>query len=115
MLATMTRSSRAIISTARRGSPNSSSGPSTKPSSMSPRMMADNFGRISDRNHQRHSGMGLVEIDQSRWQEMARYRLAGPDREAPASKTGELAHCQFHGLGAIDQVARLIKQQLASF
>ena len=46
--------------------------------------------------------MGLVEIDQSRWQEMARYRLAGPEREAPASKTGELAHCQFHGLGAID-------------
>jgi hypothetical protein len=50
-----------------------------------------------------------MEIDQSRRQEMTRYRLAGLDREAPASKTRELAHCKFHGLGAIDQVARFVK------
>jgi hypothetical protein len=46
---------------------------------------------------------------------MTGYRLAGLDRETPASKARELAHCKFHGLGAIDQVARFIKQQLASF
>jgi hypothetical protein len=46
---------------------------------------------------------------------MTGYRLAGLDRETPASKTRELAHCKFHRLGAIDQVARFVKQQLASF
>ena len=75
----------------------------------------NDLGRVSDGNHQRHAGIGLVEIDQSRWQEMIRYCLAGLDHEPPTGKTRKLAHCQFNGLGAVDQVARLIKQQLASF
>ena len=74
----------------------------------------DDLGRVADGNGQRHARIGLVEIDQSRWQEMTRYRLAGLDRETPASQARELAHCEFHGLGAIDQVARFVKQQLAS-
>src|SRR5207302_5396042 len=72
----------------------------------------DDLGRIADGNGQRHAGIGLVEIDQSRRQEMTGYRLAGLDRETPAGKARELAHCKFHRLGAIDQVARLVKQQL---
>jgi hypothetical protein len=76
---------------------------------------SDDLGRVADRNDQRHAGIGLVEIDQSRWQEMTGYRLARLDRETPASKARELAHRKFHRLGAIDQVARFVKQQLASF
>jgi hypothetical protein len=61
------------------------------------------------------TGMGLVKVDQSGWQEMARYRLAGLDLEASTSKTGELAHRKLECLGAIDQGVRLVEQQLPSF
>ena len=52
----------------------------------------DDLRRVADRNHQGDARMGLVKFDQSRRQEMARYRLAGLDLEKSARKTGELAH-----------------------
>jgi hypothetical protein len=58
---------------------------------------------------------GLVKVDQSGWQEMARYRLAGLDLKKSTSKTRELAHRKLDCLGAIDEGARLVEQQLPSF
>jgi hypothetical protein len=91
-------------------------GPSTKPSSMSPRMMASTTSvEFPIETTNATPGWAWWKSNQSRRQKMTRYRLAGLDRKAATSKTGELAHCQFHSLGAIDQVARFTKQQLASF
>src|SRR5947209_1318509 len=104
----MTRSSRAIISTARRGSFFFGTLDKTDFDFAADYGRGD-LGRVADGNHQRHARIGLVEIDQSWWQEMARYRLAGLDREPPASKARELAHCKFHRLGAIDQIARFVE------
>src|SRR6266404_1578514 len=74
----------------------------------------DDLGRVAHGNHQGYAGIDLVKVEQSRWQEMTRYRLAGLDCETPASKTRELAHRKFHCFGAIDQGARFVKQQLTS-
>ena len=40
---------------------------------------------VADGDHQGNTGMGLVKVDQSGWQEMARYRLAGLDLETSTS------------------------------
>jgi hypothetical protein len=72
------------------------------------------LGRVADGDHQGDTGMGL-KVDQSGWQEMARYRLAGLDLKKSTSKTRELAHRKLDCLGAIDEGARLVEQQLPSF
>jgi hypothetical protein len=56
-----------------------------------------------------------VKVDESRCQEMARYRLAGPDFETPTTEIRELAHRKLYCVRTIVQGTRFLKQRLASF
>jgi hypothetical protein len=75
----------------------------------------DDLGRVADGYHQSDPGIGLVKVDQSRRQEVVRYRLAGLDLETPAAETRELPHRELYRVGAIDQGAGFVEQQHAPF
>src|ERR1700746_3039874 len=75
----------------------------------------DNLGRVADGHHQSDTGIGMMECDQSRWQEMACDRLARLDLETPAGETRELAHRELYGVRAVNERARFVEEQFASF